>query len=129
MEEELRPCPCGNEAHLIFEDGIKVADPWSILCKNLDCPWIFQTFTTREEAVKCWNTRAPDRLLKQMAEALPEYEKLTLLANFLAFKFGGDCGDVVPTIKMWAENVRQALQAYHAHINQIEKPKETNHDL
>lgn len=55
--EELRECPCGNEAHLIFEDGIKVADPWSVSCKNLDCPWIFQTFTTREEAVKCWNTR------------------------------------------------------------------------
>ena len=68
--EELRECPCGNEAHLIFEEGTKVADPWSVACKNFDCPWIFQTFPTKEEAVKHWNTRATDPLLKEMAEAL-----------------------------------------------------------
>lgn len=67
--EELRECPCGNEAHLIFEDGTKVADPWSVACKNFDCPWVFQTFPTKEEAVKHWNTRATDPLLKEMAEA------------------------------------------------------------
>ena len=63
--EELRECPCGNEAHLIFEDGTKVADPWSVACKNFDCPWVFQTFPTKEEAVKHWNTRATDPLLKE----------------------------------------------------------------
>ena len=68
--EELRECPCGNEAHLIFEDGIKVADPWSVACKNFYCPWVFQTFPTKEEAVKHWNTRATDPLLKEMAEVL-----------------------------------------------------------
>ena len=76
--EELRECPCGNEAHLIFEEGIKVADPWSISCKNLDCPWIFQTFTTREEAVKCWNTRHNplESEVAELREALEESAKM-----------------------------------------------------
>lgn len=68
--EELRECPCGNEAHLIFEEGTKVADPWSVACKNFDCPWVFQTFPTKEEAVKHWNTRAADETIRVLVEAL-----------------------------------------------------------
>ena len=76
MEDRLRECPCGHEAHIIFEDGIKVADPWSVACKKFDCPWVFQTFPSREKAISEWNTRAPDPLLEKMAEALEELDDM-----------------------------------------------------
>lgn len=70
MEDRLRECPCGHSAHIIFEDGTKVSDPWSIACKNFDCPWVFQTFPSREKAISAWNTRATDPLLEEMKEEL-----------------------------------------------------------
>lgn len=63
MKDRLRECPCGHSAHIIFEDGTKVSDPWSIACKNFDCPWVFQTFPSREKAISAWNTRATDPLI------------------------------------------------------------------
>ena len=97
--EELRECPCGNEAHLIFEEGTKVADPWSVACKNFDCPWVFQTFPTKEEAIKHWNTRATDPLLKEMAEAL-ECIKERVQMNGLGRAYAMDVVEI-------------ALQKYH----------------
>ena len=69
MEDRLLECPCGHEAHIIFENGIKVADPWSVACKKFDCPWVFQTFPSREKAISEWNTRATDPLLEKMVVA------------------------------------------------------------
>lgn len=99
--EELRECLCGNEAHLIFEEGTKVADPWSVACKNFDCPWIFQTFPIKEEAVKHWNTRATDPLLNEMAEAL-------LIAKNIINRYANNNKRIAGY-----SNIENVLQKYH----------------
>lgn len=98
MEDRLRECPCGHEAHIIFEDGIKVADPWSVACKKFDCPWVFQTFPSREKAISEWNTRAADPLLEKMARALESVIEPQRMKN-------------LPTKKIY-ERAVQALQKY-----------------
>lgn len=105
MEGRLRECPCGHESHVIFEDGLKVADPWSVACKNFDCPWVFQTFPSREKAISAWNTRATDPLLEEMASYIK------MIINLYDFKEND----------LWMEDGGKLLKKYREATCQQEK--------
>lgn len=76
--EELKPCPCGNtDVDYRFEPGDcgQSSTPWSMFCSNMDCPWEFGWFATKEEVKNAWNTRATDPLMEGMIQVL-EAQKL-----------------------------------------------------
>lgn len=75
-EKELKPCPlCGGGAFTqIFEPHSHHLEfipdhPGSatVECSNCPCAIIKDTL---EEAIACWNTRAPDPMLEDLAGAL-----------------------------------------------------------
>lgn len=57
--ERLEPCPfCGSEGRVYAPESEDIE--WAACCSNNDCimhPW--ETFLTKQEATKAWNTRTP----------------------------------------------------------------------
>ena len=57
---ELLPCPkCGGPGEVYEYPGEDWQQPYTAKCKKNDCFWIERDFTTRKQAIREWNTRAP----------------------------------------------------------------------
>ena len=56
----MLPCPkCGGQAEVYEYPGEDWQQPYTAKCKKNDCFWIGKDFTTRKQAIREWNTRAP----------------------------------------------------------------------
>ena len=61
MSDKLKPCPCGSKAKIVKTDDYDFYLPWTILCLSDErCPWVFDWFSTKKEAVKYWNNRGDE---------------------------------------------------------------------
>ena len=56
----MLPCQkCGGQAEVYEYPGEDWQQPYTAKCKKNDCFWIGKDFTTRKQAIREWNTRAP----------------------------------------------------------------------
>lgn len=56
----LVPCPkCGGPGEIYKYHGEDWEQPYTAKCKKNACFWIGRDFTTRKQAIREWNTRAP----------------------------------------------------------------------
>lgn len=75
---KLKPCPfCGGEAFCYVSGRIEpeMPDMFWVRCKN--CDVVTKSYTTREKAIKKWNTRALGWI--PVEERRPEEEYCTVL--------------------------------------------------
>jgi len=78
MAKELKPCPfCGGEARIENQYVHK----WVVGCESFGCicMWLWSytpLFSSREEAVKAWNTRANDANEVDGAKVIPKMTDL-----------------------------------------------------
>ena len=70
-EQELRECPHCKSEVIVWVYG--TGAPFEIKCLN-QC--INKSFSTREEAIKAWNTRAYDAELEELMQVKQKHEKL-----------------------------------------------------
>lgn len=94
--KELLPCPfCGSAVtvnkHTVFDNAtlkvVEVEDAWEIECPACECrraaPEGWAYFSTREEAVTTWNTRASvSAPVGEVSETLPNNQRLLDLVRF-----------------------------------------------
>lgn len=56
----LVPCPkCGGPGEVYKYPGEDWGQPYTAKCKKNDCFWIGKDFSTKKQAIREWNTRAP----------------------------------------------------------------------
>lgn len=61
MSEELKPCPFCSAIPQVSETRLTAETHWwSVSCVKYPCEIEEPTATSREDAIRFWNTRAPD---------------------------------------------------------------------
>lgn len=74
-DEALKPCPvpwCGGLAEIKGDDEIYFTEPPTAHIICIDCGFETPTFDTHAEAITAWNTRAGDRDISDLREALKQ---------------------------------------------------------
>ena len=88
-EVELKPCPfCSGKLHIVGEKTIG----WNIGCTNPDClVWLPELnkndfYTRKEDVIKAWNTRPPQRERKLDKDKLQSFINSVCNVDFASGK-------------------------------------------
>ena len=126
-EIKLKPCPfCGGEAFCYVSGRIEpeMPDMFWVRCKN--CDVVTKSYTTREKAIKKWNTRALGWI--PVEERLPEDERANYEVTFI-----NECGYEEHGFAQWYDgefHIPAVVIAWREHLEPYRpEPLETRKEL
>ena len=119
MSDDLKPCPfCGGDKNIICRTDYDGGDAYAVSCRYSDCHGHIFTlghgyFSTKEEAIAAWNTRADKDRIEQLAATCEQLERDKVLDDgrpcvtdvFLAAAIEqlDDKWDLFEAVKCWCE--------------------------